>query len=91
VTAPKGKWDVRLKRAVEAAGAECGQPRVPMKIVRGYFNNAGPADETEGARWKGFSRALDKARDAGVVETDSCGEWVWFSNAARDTGHLDTP
>jgi AAA domain len=77
---PKGKGDVRLKRAIEAAVAERGQARVEMKVVRGFFNNGGPANETDGARRAAWSRAVKAGRDGGLIETDSVDQYIWFSS-----------
>lgn len=79
---PKGKGDIRLRRAVESALAEHGGDRAPWRMARSYFNNAGPADETDDARRAAWSRALKKARDLGLVETDSCDEWIWFCSTS---------
>ena len=89
---PKGKHDARLHHAFKSALAEHDGDRAPMRMVRGgYFNNAGPAEAKEEARRKGFRRALESACDAGLIETDSCEQWAWFSNGVGDTGQRDTP
>lgn len=87
----KGKGDMRLHRALEATVTDYGADRVPLKMVRGRFYNAGPADEKEDARRKAFDRAKNKALESGLIEMDSHDEWVWFSKSARDTGQRDTP
>jgi hypothetical protein len=76
---PKGKGEARLHRALESALAEHGGDRAPWPMVRGKFNNTGPDKETEGACRMAWKRALDAARDAGRIETDSCDQWIWFS------------
>jgi hypothetical protein len=81
---PKSRADARLTKAMEAAITECGAERVELRVVRGFFNHAGPAGEKEEARRKAFRRALDKACEAGLIETDSVEQWLWFSNSARD-------
>lgn len=88
---PNGKADGRLMKAMEAAVAESGQDRVELRVVRGFFNNSGPAGEKDEARRKAFRRALDKACEAALVETDSCDQFIWFSGPARDAGQRDTP
>ena len=88
---PKGKHAARLHRALKAALSEHGGERAPMSMVRGYFNNAGPADEKEEARRKAFRRTFESLCDAGLIATDSCEQWVWFSKTARDAGQPDTP
>lgn len=89
---PKGKHDARLDRALTSSLAEHGGERVPMRMVRGYFNNAGPADEADGACRMAWSRALKNAREAGLIETDSCDEWIWSSNLpASEASQRHTP
>jgi hypothetical protein len=88
---PVRRGDARLMKAMEAAVTEAGQERVELRVVRGFFNNAGPAGEKEEARRKAFRRALDKACDGGLIETDTVEQFVRFSNSARDTGQWDTP
>lgn len=88
---PKGKHDARFRLALTQALAEHGGERAPMKMLRGNFNNAGPAEEKEEARRKGFRRAFESACDAGLITTDSCEQWVWFLNQPRDAGQQDTP
>jgi hypothetical protein len=76
---PKGKHSRRFRRAVESGLAEHGGQRAPMKMARGYFNNAGEPKETDDAKRKAWDRELKSARNAGIIETDSCDEWVWFA------------
>jgi len=83
---PKGKGDGRLMKALEAAVGERGQERAELKMVRGYFNNAGPPGEKDDARRKAWDRALKKAREMGLAETDTCDQFIWFAGPAGDTG-----
>lgn len=90
---PKGKGASRFMKAVEAGLGESSTGKADMRVVRGYFNNAGPAGEKDDARRKAFRRAFDTACTAGQIETDSCEQFIWptSSSAARDTGQTDTP
>jgi hypothetical protein len=76
---PKGKHAARLQRALKSALAEHGGERAPVKMVRGYFNNDGQPKETDDAKRKAWERERKKARDAGLIETDSCDEFVWWA------------
>jgi hypothetical protein len=76
---PKGKGHARLMKAVESAVAEAGQDRVAISVVRGFFNNACP-EESDDARRKLWTRALDNARKAGLIETDTCDQFLWRPN-----------
>lgn len=89
---PKRKGDARLHRALEASLAEHGGERAPWSMVRGRFNNTGPDKETDGACRMAWGRALRAARAAGLIETDSCDQWIWFSKSpASEASHRHTP
>jgi hypothetical protein len=76
---PKGKHAARFQRAIKSALGEHGGERAPVKMVQGYFiNDAGPK-ETDDAKRKAWERELKKARESGLIETDSCGEFVWWA------------
>jgi hypothetical protein len=88
----QGKADLRLTTAIEAALSESGSEKAEMRLVRRYFNNAGPVGEKDDARRKAFRRAFEKACQAGLIETDANEEFVWLSSApAPAAGQADTP
>lgn len=81
---PKGKAARRLMAAVAAALTEAGSGKAEMRVVRGYFNNAGDPNEADDARRQAWNRALKWARDNGAVETDSLDQLIWIPS--KDPG-----